>query len=102
VCIKCGTELKGEDILNGCPKCGSKYFKFVNTNPKKVKVEEKIEEESLNEDSIESIKVEDKGIYEVNLPQMLDGDSEIYSDKEGTYAININALLKKGRKKEDK
>lgn len=108
VCSKCGTELHGDDLLEGCPKCGSKLFKFVNTKAiEEKKRREKEEEENppsdeeeltIDDDSVESIKVEDKGVYEVNLPHILDGDTDVYSDKEGNYAIDINALLKKGRK----
>jgi predicted nucleic acid-binding Zn-ribbon protein len=102
ICAECGRELKEEDILNGCPKCGSKKFKFVNQ--KQPKKKEKIPiKKSIDESSIEQVKVEDRGVYEVNIPNLLGGGSEIYSDKEGHYAIDINSLLKKGRekKKED-
>ena len=110
VCGKCGRELHGDDLLEGCPDCGSKLFKFVNTKAIEEKnrreKEEKenpiIEEElTIDENSVESIKVEDKGVYEVNLSQILDGESEVFSDKEGNYAIDINSLLKKGRKKDN-
>ena len=110
VCGKCGTKLHGDDLLEGCPKCGSKLFKFVNTKAieeKKRREKEKeenpnIEEElTIDENSVESIKVEDKGVYEVNLSQILEGGSEVFSDKEGNYAIDINALLKKGRKDDE-
>ncbi len=54
--------------------------------------EEKV---SVNKNSVESIKVEDKGVYEVNLQHILEGETDVFSDKEGNYAININSLLKK-------
>ncbi|KZX10709.1 OapC/ArvC family zinc-ribbon domain-containing protein [Methanobrevibacter filiformis] len=111
VCNNCGTELHGEDVLNGCPKCGSKYFKFVNkesitktktkstiTNKINNKVNKRELDEFINESSIESVKVEDRGVYQLNIKHMLDGEPEVFSDSEGNYAININALLKKGRK----
>ncbi|MDR3291128.1 MAG: hypothetical protein LBT10_03165 [Methanobrevibacter sp.] len=103
VCAKCGCELKEENILNGCPKCGGKKFKFVNNNPQKrnKKEEETIPETAINENSIEQVKVEDRGIYEVNVSKLLDGGSDVYSDKEGNYAIDINSLLKKGREKKE-
>ncbi|KZX17794.1 hypothetical protein MBCUT_00890 [Methanobrevibacter cuticularis] len=110
VCSKCGTELNEDDLVNGCPKCGSKLFKFVNTKAiaeKKRREKEELEKDSLEEEitidpnSIESIKVEDKGVYEVNLSHILDGDTDVYSDSEGNYAIDINSLLKKGRKDDD-
>ncbi|GAA5819358.1 MAG: Zn-ribbon containing protein [Methanobrevibacter sp. CfCl-M3] len=105
VCAKCGFELKEEDILNGCPNCGGKKFKFVNKNPKKNngKEEDKsiIPKTSITENSIEQVKVEDRGVYEVNVSKLLDGGSDVYSDKEGNYAIDINSLLKKGREKKE-
>jgi len=95
-CIKCGAKFKGsaEEILNGCPKCGSKYFKFKSDG----KVE-KIEE--VKKDSIETIMVKKPGIYEVNLAPLLEKDSIIVSDEEGKYVIDINFLLKKKMKEKE-
>lgn len=112
-CSKCGTELHKGDLLNGCPNCGSKIFKFVNTKAiEEKKRKEKEEQEkmensppeeniTIDENSVESIKVEDKGVYELNLNHILEGETEVYSDKEGNYAININSLLKKSRKDDE-
>jgi predicted nucleic acid-binding Zn-ribbon protein len=106
ICNKCGTELEGEDLINGCPKCGSKLFKFVNTNTAKKNLKNKKSEDrgesSLSKDSIESVKVEDRGVYELNLNHLLAGETNIYSDNEGNYAIDISALLKKGIKNKQK
>jgi len=115
ICSKCGTELKGDDLLDGCPNCGGKLFKFVNTRAieeKKRKEEEKEnlssedtsseENITIDKNSVESIKVEDKGVYEVNLQHILEGETDVYSDKEGNYAININSLLSKTRKGDKK
>lgn len=108
ICNKCGTELETEDLISGCPKCGSKLFKFVNTaTTKKTLKNQKSKDfpphgNKLSQDSIESVKVEDKGVYELNLNHLLAGETNIYSDNEGNYAIDINALLKKGIKNEQK
>ncbi|MEA4956733.1 MAG: Zn-ribbon containing protein [Methanobrevibacter sp.] len=111
ICSKCGTELKGDDLLKGCPKCGSKLFKFVNTKAiEEKKRREKEEKEnpapeekiSIDKNSVESIKVEDKGVYEVNLHHILEGETDVFSDKEGNYAIDINSLLRKNRKGDKK
>jgi len=101
ICNKCGTELEGEDLINGCPKCGSKLFKFINTNTtkkdfKNQKSKDHHDENKLSIDSIECVMVEDKGVYELNLNRLLAGETNVYSDNEGNYAIDINALLKKG------
>ncbi len=91
LCIKCGALFKGkpEDILNGCPECGSHFFEYY--------AEEKIEDnkEKPRGESIETIMVHEHGIYEVDLPSLLEDDSIIVSDEEGKYVIDINFLLKK-------
>nr|WP_054835749.1 Zn-ribbon containing protein [Methanobrevibacter arboriphilus] len=70
-----------------------------NPSSEDLSSEEKL---SINKNSVESIKVEDKGVYEVNLQHILEGETDVYSDKEGNYAININSLLKKSRKEDKK
>lgn len=97
LCIKCGALFKGnpEDILKGCPECGSHFFEYhpENKENKKDKAPGK---------SVETIMVHDHGIYEVDLPTMLEDDSIIVSDEEGKYLIDINFLLKKKIKERDK
>ena len=107
ICNNCGVELEGEDLINGCPKCGSKLFKFVNTgkNKKDFKSQESKNHRSkdkLAKDSIESIMVEDKGVYVLNLNQLLAGEANVFSDNEGNYAIDINSLIKKSTKNKQK
>ena len=106
ICNKCGLELKNEDLLNGCPNCGSKVFKFVNTNIREKEIKDEPEnqhdEDKLPKDSIESVRVEDKGVYSLNLKHLLAGETNVYSDSKGNYAIDINDLLKKGRKEKEK
>ena len=97
-CIKCGTEFKidsEEIILKGCPECGSKFFEFHH----KGKIKEIHE---IKGDSIETIMIKEHGIYEVNLPSLLEDDSIIVSDQEGMYVIDINFLLKKQMKDKEK
>lgn len=90
-CIKCGAILKSsEEILHGCPKCGSTYFKFKSEGKGK-----EVEKESTKGESIETIMVKQHGIYEVNLTPLLEDDSIIVSDEEGKYVIDLNFLLKK-------
>lgn len=51
-CINCGAELeKLEDLANGCPKCGSKYFKLVALSPKNNKEKEEDIKDSANDSS---------------------------------------------------
>lgn len=106
ICNKCGTKLEGEDLINGCPNCGSKLFKFVNTNTTKKDIDNHKSKNhhsyNISKDSIVSVKVKDKGVYELNLNHLLAGETNVYSDNEGNYAIDINALLKKGIKNKQK
>jgi len=46
--------------------------------------------------------IKEHGIYEVNLPSLLEDDSIIVSDEEGMYVIDINFLLKKQMKDKDR
>lgn len=97
LCIKCGALFKGtpEDILKGCPECGSHFFEYHHENKDG-------EKEKPHGKSIETIMVHDHGIYEVDLPTLLEDDSIIVSDEEGKYLIDINFLLKKKIKGKDK
>lgn len=90
LCIKCGSLFKGkpEDILKGCPQCGSHFFEY-HPSPKDEK------NRKSPGKSVETIMVHDHGIYEVDLPSLLEDDSIIISDEEGKYLIDINFLLKK-------
>ncbi len=91
-CIKCGAIVKSsEEILKGCPKCGSTYFKFKSEGKEK----EVEKPEAVKGESIETIMVKQHGIYEVNLTPLLEDDSIIVSDEEGKYVIDLNFLLKK-------
>lgn len=90
-CIKCDSKFKGsaEDlILNGCPQCGSKFFKYSPENRSKKLNKNK-------ENSVETIMVKENGIYEVNLSSLMENNSVVVSDEEGKYLIDINFLLKK-------
>lgn len=113
-CINCGAKLdKIEDLVNGCPKCGSKYFKLVVLKDEKSETSPILDSEPLKEDSntdseenkfdknnIESVLVKQRGIYEVNLDHLLEKDSSIvFADEDGNYVVDINSLLKKGSKK---
>ena len=53
-------------------------------------------------DSIETVMIRENGIYELNLPSLLEDDSIIVSDEEGMYVIDINFLLKKQMKEKNK
>lgn len=89
-CIKCHSEFKDseDNILNGCPNCGNKFFEYNRSDRFKEIKEDKA-------DSVETIMIKDNGIYEVNLSPLMEDDSVIISDEEGRYLIDINFLLRK-------
>lgn len=96
-CIKCGTEFKinsEEIIIKGCPECGSKFFEYQKGGVKEI--------HEIKGDSIETVMIREHGIYELNLPSLLEDDSIIVSDEEGMYVIDINFLLKKQMKEKNK
>lgn len=96
-CIKCGTEFiidSEEIILKGCPECGSKFFEFHKNGRKEI--------HEVKGDSVETIMIKEHGIYEFNLPSLLEEDSIIVSNEEGMYVIDINFLLKKQMKDKEK
>jgi len=90
-CINCGAQYTSvAELSDGCPKCGGRYFRYIQERKKKKKT---------SSDSIETIMIHENGIYEVNLSPMLKDDSIIVSDEEGKYVIDLNFLLKKNLKK---
>lgn len=96
-CIKCGTEFKidsEEIIIKGCPECGSKFFEYQKGGVNEI--------HEIKGDSIETVMIREHGIYELNLPSLLEDDSIIVSDEEGMYVIDINFLLKKQMKEKNK
>ncbi|MGB9937572.1 MAG: Zn-ribbon domain-containing protein [Methanobacterium sp.] len=94
LCIKCGALFKGkpEDILKGCPECGSHFFEYYSESKKGDK------KKKTSGESVETIMVHEHGIYEVDISSLLKDDSIIVSDEEGKYLIDINFLLKKKNK----
>lgn len=107
ICINCGTEIESiNDLSEGCPKCGSKFFRLVKpkesseekTYKESLKSLEEIDDEDISE-SIESILVKQQGIYELDLEQLLNTDELVYADTNGNYAIDIDYLFKKNRNK---
>jgi predicted nucleic acid-binding Zn-ribbon protein len=96
-CIKCGAEYQDSEdlILKGCTRCGSKFFEFHQEGRVK-------EIKQIRGDSVETIMVHEHGIYELNLPSLLEDESIIISDEEGKYLIDINFLLKKRIREKDK
>jgi predicted nucleic acid-binding Zn-ribbon protein len=122
-CTKCGREYNdgSTEILKGCASCGNKKFLYVK--------EEELNEDVLDEKSIDEIVVESKeevleviepkkkkeiemydrvetirivspGSYELNLEKMAESDERIVSvGKEGSYIIDLMSMTKDEPKK---
>lgn len=94
------------EILNGCPNCGWNKFLYVpaksetkdapdtETQPDGSEIEEK-----TSDLDVESIRILDKGSYELNLEALLDREEIIMSVKEGgRYFVHLPSVFDKGKK----
>ncbi|RLG31753.1 hypothetical protein DRO03_00140 [Methanosarcinales archaeon] len=100
------------DILNGCPNCGWNKFLYVpaksvtetktdaedtDAETQSDKVEEK--KETVPDMEVESIRILEKGSYELNLESLLEREEIIMSMKEdGRYIVHLPSVFEKGRK----
>ena len=103
------------DILNGCPNCGWNKFLYVPAKPatkdvtdtdtkdatdaemQSDKVEEK--KETVPDMEVESIRILEKGSYELNLESLLEREEIIMSVKEdGRYLVHLPSVFDKGKK----
>ena len=103
------------DILNGCPNCGWNKFLYVPAKPvvedatdadtkdatdaemQSDKVEEK--KEAVPDMEVESIRILEKGSYELNLESLLEREEIIMSVKEdGRYLVHLPSVFDKGKK----
>jgi predicted nucleic acid-binding Zn-ribbon protein len=122
-CTKCGREYKdgSTEILKGCASCGGKKFLYVKQDQLN---EDVLEEKSIEEiaveskeevlevvdqkkkqevemyDRVETIRIVSPGSYELNLEKMAESDERIVSvGKEGSYIIDLMSMTKDAPKK---
>ncbi|NHJ87149.1 MAG: hypothetical protein FK734_16920 [Asgard group archaeon] len=127
ICAKCDAELdkNSELLLHGCPNCGSKVFKAKSNSSEDAikrlqptsddkleeydrsygiipKFDEEIivegQEENLESDNIPTIKLKQKGVYEVNIDGLFrdkKSDPIILSGKSGIYKVELIPSNKK-------
>jgi len=131
-CTRCEHIFKDGDIeiLNGCPNCGWNKFLYVHNEPEQEdelksqeehpekkafkeidefltdqgdEVEEIAEtEEELDQDRIESLRINEPGSYELNLEALLERKEIIMAMKEdGKYVVHLPSVfdVKKDKKK---
>ncbi|MFQ6051024.1 MAG: Zn-ribbon domain-containing protein [Candidatus Hydrothermarchaeota archaeon] len=113
ICIKCKTEYEegSPNLLSGCVKCGSRFFALVRTveqaseelQEKEVKLQdmpssdrseldEILGDKDLKEFYVETIRVIDHGIYEIDVDALMKKEPIIV--KQGTvYSINFPSIF---------
>lgn len=121
-CLNCGKiiEEDSDELLTGCNNCGYKLFVYQEGDEKEIStgkredivqdVEEFLEgleekkkvkarfDEAMEFD-LESIKVQEDGVYEINLRKLLEEVPLIVEIKEGSYYIHLPSLFRKGEGK---
>ena len=102
-CIKCGFIFnENTNLLKGCPFCNGKKFSFVSNkclNKKILKEEHHLNKNHYIKDSFESLKILNKGSYELNLDLLFKKkDFIVELIEEGKYIIDLPSLLKKNKR----
>lgn len=104
-CTKCGHifEDGSADILTGCPECGWNKFLYVPAKSETEEITEtELEEPEMEEKEeleVESIRILEKGSYELNLKSLLDREEIIMSVKEdGRYLVHLPSVFEKSKK----
>ncbi|MEI7718643.1 MAG: Zn-ribbon containing protein [archaeon] len=120
-CVHCSKiiEVGSKEILDGCSKCGSRFFFYIRdevaqrmkeqaevplqefTSAQKEKVESDVREILKVEDEempvildIESVRVVSPGKYEIDLVSLLSRKPLVFKLEEGKYMIDVESSLK--------
>jgi len=124
-CTRCGRVYDDGDVqvLKGCSFCGGKKFYYINIGNTKAKEESEIKDllsniemdnlytlkeiekinkknlkDSIDNIEIESIKVVDEGLYQLDLDILMRRDEIIIEKKDGSYALHVPSLFKYKKK----
>ena len=57
------------------------------------------ERKKIDLDRIESVRILDRGMYDINLPMLLNRKELVMSREEGSYIVDLPSALKPGKKK---
>lgn len=120
-CMNCGEKYEdgADELIEGC-ECGSNLFLYKKNvedrdqeelQEKKESVMEEIDDfiqdvkekvatEEADQFDMESIKVEEDGVYEINLRKLLDEVPLIVEVKEGNYRLHLPSVFNNGEEKE--
>lgn len=120
--MNCGEQYSDEadELIEGC-ECGSNLFLYQKnmeqeeTDPEELEetkesvmeeidsfiqdVKSKVTSDSQLQFDLESIKVEEDGVYEINLRKLLDEVPLIVEVKEGNYHIHLASVFSDGEEK---
>lgn len=123
-CVHCSKiiEVGSKEILDGCSKCGSRFFFYIRdevaqrmkeqaqvplqefSTAQKEKVESDVREILKVEDEempvildIESVRVVAPGKYELDLVSLLSRKPIVFKLEEGKYMIDVEASLKQNK-----
>jgi len=123
-CTRCGRVYEDGDvqILKGCAFCGGKKFYYINKNidtnsnekirdlisniqldnldtlNKIERINKKNFKNAVDDREIESIKVVDDGLYQLDLDILMRRDEIIIEEKDGSYALHVPSLFKYKKK----
>jgi hypothetical protein len=110
------------DLNTGCPVCGGKKFQYIRARreakekePKKLTVAEaglekapkpkagepvvKAKDKKPAAERIESVRILEKGRYDINLPILLNRKELVMSKEDGVYVVDLPSALKTPKKK---
>jgi predicted nucleic acid-binding Zn-ribbon protein len=121
-CMNCGKiyEDDSDELIDGC-ECGSSLFMYEkDAEPSKSESELQEEKEKVESDirgmiqegeekrgnikiefDLDSIKVKDEGVYELNISRLLNEMPLIISKDEGVYHIDLPSAFKEEKKEVD-
>jgi len=115
-CVHCGRLIEGgsREILEGCAKCGSRFFFFIRDEQmsnikesQKIIEFDKVDKEKVEEDvrsilgieneskpvilDLESVRVLKPGKFEIDLVSLLNRKPIVFKLEEGKYLIDIES-----------
>ncbi len=123
-CVHCSKiiEVGSKEILDGCSKCGSRFFFYIRDEMVKKMQEEKtvplqeftqVEKDKVESDvrqilkvedeelpvilDIESVRVVSPGKFEIDLVSLLNRKPLVFKLQEGKYMIDVESSLKQGK-----
>ena len=96
------------EILDGCPHCGWKKFLYVPAESRiedatdtEIELDEREVVKKKSDLQVESIRILDKGSYELNLEALLDREEIVMSMKEdGRYIVHLPSVFDKSKKQQ--